>query len=107
MPLMPPPWRRTRRMRRSCSMPKLVRKGNLRRRGTSTSSSRSICKVVLLSVPEARVQGVTKSVAEQVDAQCSHEYKHSRHRYQEGQGEDVRPCLAQHAAPRWDGGGHA
>src|SRR5690554_5725786 len=70
MPLSPPPWRRTRSMRRSCSMPKLVRKGNLRRKGTSISSNRSIFKVVLLTSCEGGGPGLFfSSSLLKVDAQ--------------------------------------
>src|SRR5690554_5324613 len=48
--------------RRSCTVPKLVRKGNLRRSGTSASSSRSIFMILLLAPgrasPGLRVRAV-------------------------------------------------
>src|SRR5690606_32565543 len=95
------------RMRRSCSTPKLVLNGNLRRRGTSLSSILSILTVTLLSSAQSWIEDVAQAVSEEVHAQGGDEDHDAGDGHQQRQGEDVGPPLAEHPAPRRNRRGHA
>src|SRR5690554_189201 len=72
--------------RRSCTEPKLVRKGNLRRSGTSVSSSRSIFMVLLLAPGRESAGLGVRAVLDPL--QVAHRYRRqvTQHEVDEGDG---------------------